>query len=57
MSETVTSSETGVGKADRPPLSAEVRRIRRDFPILEQTINGYPLAYLDNAATAETPGC
>ncbi|MDE2772528.1 MAG: cysteine desulfurase [Gemmatimonadota bacterium] len=29
--------------------------IRRDFPILEQQINGHALAYLDNAATSQKP--
>lgn len=29
--------------------------IRKDFPILDQTINGKPLVYLDNAATSQTP--
>jgi cysteine desulfurase/selenocysteine lyase len=30
-------------------------RVRRDFPALEQRINGRPLVYLDSAATAQTP--
>ncbi|MBT8045106.1 MAG: cysteine desulfurase, partial [Verrucomicrobiae bacterium] len=30
-------------------------KIRDDFPILAQEINGRPLAYLDNAATSQTP--
>jgi len=29
--------------------------IRRDFPILDQTVNGRPLVYLDNAATTQKP--
>jgi len=29
--------------------------IRKDFPILDQEINGKPLVYLDNAATTQTP--
>ncbi|MGH7900563.1 MAG: cysteine desulfurase [Thermodesulfobacteriota bacterium] len=29
--------------------------IRKDFPILEREINGYPLVYLDNAATTQKP--
>ncbi len=33
----------------------EVARIREDFPILKQTINGKPLVYLDNAATSQKP--
>ncbi|PLW82339.1 cysteine desulfurase CsdA [Kineobactrum sediminis] len=30
-------------------------RIRRDFPILQQEVNGHPLVYLDNAATTQKP--
>lgn len=29
--------------------------IRKQFPILGQTMNGYPLAYLDSAASAQKP--
>ncbi|CAN7557623.1 Cysteine desulfurase [compost metagenome] len=35
--------------------SPEVERLRQDFPILRQTINGKPLVYLDNAATTQKP--
>ena len=28
---------------------------RKDFPILDQQVNGYPLVYLDNAATTQKP--
>jgi cysteine desulfurase (EC 2.8.1.7) len=33
----------------------DVERIRADFPILDRTVNGHDLAYLDNAATSQTP--
>ena len=33
----------------------DVDRIRQDFPILHQEINGKPLVYLDNAATTQKP--
>jgi cysteine desulfurase/selenocysteine lyase len=33
----------------------DIARIRRDFPILQREVNGYPLAYLDNAASAQRP--
>jgi len=33
----------------------DVTAIRRDFPILDQTVNGHPLAYLDNAASSQRP--
>jgi cysteine desulfurase/selenocysteine lyase len=32
-----------------------VERVRADFPILERTVNGKPLVYLDNAATTQKP--
>jgi len=33
----------------------DVEAIRRDFPILDQQINGKPLVYLDNAASSQRP--
>ncbi|MFN3581395.1 MAG: aminotransferase class V-fold PLP-dependent enzyme [Pseudomonas sp.] len=36
-----------------PTFDAE--RIRADFPILDQQVNGHPLVYLDNAATTQKP--
>ncbi|HXO74004.1 MAG TPA: aminotransferase class V-fold PLP-dependent enzyme, partial [Puia sp.] len=33
----------------------DIEKIRRDFPILEQTVYGHPLVYLDNAATTQKP--
>jgi len=35
--------------------SLDVERIRRDFPALAQKVHGYPLVYLDNAATTQKP--
>ncbi len=35
--------------------SFDVSLIRRDFPVLKQTINGRPLAWFDNAATTQKP--
>ncbi len=35
--------------------SLDVARIRRDFPILQEEINGKPLVYLDSAATSQKP--
>ena len=37
------------------PAVLDVGRIRRQFPILAQTVGGKPLAYLDNAATTQKP--
>ncbi len=36
-------------------MSIDIQKIRNDFPILNQTIHGKPLVYLDNAATTQTP--
>jgi len=33
----------------------DIRRLRADFPLLDQTANGHALAYLDNAATSQRP--
>ncbi|MCX6218571.1 cysteine desulfurase [Spirosoma sp.] len=33
----------------------DIQQIRRDFPILDQQVNGRPLVYLDNAATNQKP--
>ena len=33
----------------------DVKKIRKDFPILEREVNGKPLVYFDNAATSQTP--
>lgn len=31
------------------------QRIRSDFPVLDQQVNGHPLVYLDNAASSQKP--
>lgn len=33
----------------------DVQKIRADFPVLHQNINGKPLVYFDNAATSQKP--
>jgi cysteine desulfurase/selenocysteine lyase len=40
-----------------PPRQAvfDVRRIRKDFPILSRNVHGKPLVYLDNGATSQKP--
>jgi len=37
------------------PLTFDYRRTRADFPILDTTVRGNPLTYLDSAATAQKP--
>src|SRR5438876_5787687 len=39
----------------RPRNGWDVERIRKDFPVLRQTVNGKPLVYLDNAASSQVP--
>src|SRR5690349_1527678 len=43
----VTPSETAI--------DWNVERIRADFPVLHQTVNGKPLIYLDNSASSQVP--
>ena len=33
----------------------DVERVREDFPVLRQIVNGKPLVYLDNAASSQVP--
>lgn len=33
----------------------DIEAIRNDFPILQRTVKGHPLVYLDNAATSQKP--
>ena len=40
------------GRSDE---SFDVARVREDFPVLAERVHGKPLAYLDNAATAQKP--
>ncbi len=47
MTSTATTSTT--------PSVLDVERIRADFPLLQRVVNGYPLVYLDNAATSQKP--
>jgi cysteine desulfurase / selenocysteine lyase len=54
----LTSSPVDILKSARlqgKTADFEVERIRADFPILRQRVNGKPLIYLDNAATAQKP--
>ncbi len=48
-------SSSSRSNQDARPLASEVHRIRKDFPILEQRVNGAALVYLDNAATSHKP--
>jgi cysteine desulfurase/selenocysteine lyase len=39
----------------KPSEAWNVERIRKDFPVLRQRINGKPLVYLDNGASSQVP--
>jgi cysteine desulfurase/selenocysteine lyase len=45
----------GSSTAPQPATAFPVERLRADFPILQQTVRGKPLVYLDNAATSQKP--
>lgn len=38
-------------------LALDVDSIRKDFPLLQRSVNGKPLVWLDNAATTQKPQC
>jgi len=40
---------------ERREDSLDVERVRKDFPILERTVNDRPLVYLDSANTSQKP--
>lgn len=44
-----------VGLAGSAANIFDVQRVRRDFPILQMSVRGKPLVYLDNAATSQKP--
>ena len=50
------TTTTSAPSAARPGLSDDdARRLRADFPLLQQDVAGEPLAYLDSGATAQRP--
>lgn len=42
-------------KAVKEMSNWDVEKIRKDFPVLSQSVNGKPLVYLDNAASSQVP--
>lgn len=36
-------------------MTLDIHKIRQDFPVLDQRVNGSPLIYFDNAATTQKP--
>ncbi|HMH23529.1 MAG TPA: SufS family cysteine desulfurase, partial [Puia sp.] len=37
------------------PAKLDIERVRKDFPILQTSVYGHPLVYMDNAATTQKP--
>src|ERR1044072_8908284 len=51
-----TTGDNGAAQTTTAAAAAwDVERVREDFPVLGQTVNGKPLVYLDNAASAQVP--
>ncbi|HEX2494102.1 MAG TPA: cysteine desulfurase [Steroidobacter sp.] len=46
---------SAVRPTHRTQSRLDVGALRRDFPILHQSVNGRPLVYLDNAASSQRP--
>ena len=46
---------SAVERAVKEMSSFDVNKIRADFPVLSQTVNGKPLVYLDNGASSQVP--
>jgi cysteine desulfurase/selenocysteine lyase len=51
----MTPSAQPTAAQDRHPIAWDLAAVRRDFPVLSEEVRGLPLAYLDNAATAQKP--
>lgn len=49
----LTPSQPTHAQTPRTPVDWEA--LRNDFPVLQQTVHGQPLVYLDNAATTQKP--
>lgn len=45
------------GIRSRDSARFDVYKVRSDFPVLQQQVNGKPLVWLDNAATTQKPQC
>jgi cysteine desulfurase / selenocysteine lyase len=55
-SRTSTGASASPARESIPTLSVfDVEAIRRDFPVLNQNINGHRIIWLDNAATTQKP--
>jgi cysteine desulfurase/selenocysteine lyase len=48
---------TVIHQETNPATDLDIERLRHDFPILAQEINGHRLAFLDSAASSQRPQC
>lgn len=48
---------TAIHQEPNPATDLDIERLRHDFPILAQEINGHRLAFLDSAASSQRPQC
>jgi cysteine desulfurase / selenocysteine lyase len=55
VADTGTSHPGAVGDLKLPRQQFDIGSVRRDFPILNERVNGHPLIWLDNAATTQKP--
>jgi cysteine desulfurase/selenocysteine lyase len=55
IAQAIPSELGGLSASDLSSIPFDVRAIRRDFPILQESFNGRPLVWLDNAATTQKP--
>lgn len=46
---------TVIAARSKPDTAFDVEAVRAEFPILNRTVNGKPLVYLDSAASAQKP--
>jgi cysteine desulfurase/selenocysteine lyase len=52
---TTEESQQSETKTQGGAKAFDVERVRQDFPVLRQTVNGKPLVYLDNSASSQVP--
>jgi len=52
---TLAPMDAAVGDLKLPRKQFDIGSVRRDFPILQEEVNGHPLIWLDNAATTQKP--
>jgi cysteine desulfurase/selenocysteine lyase len=55
VAQAIPSELGGLSPSDVSSIPFDVQAIRRDFPILQESFNGKPLVWLDNAATTQKP--